>query len=278
MNKDNNYSVATLRCIAIISLVVWHSYCSYVRWGIAETPLNGFYTNLFKCIIPDANMPLFTFIAGYLWGYLYHEEGKYRDFKSFLIKKVNRLLIPFLILGTVINLLEYGKDIKDILYGAPNHLWYCLMLFYVFIACWLIERYLGEKINLLFTFVSFAIVTYYGVGALSHRIVGGLFLPIYYYGYFYLGVLFNKYKDKYANIFPDSAFFILFIYVLTCIFRSDHLIVIRCVSFAVLLYTIVNLSQVKEFLFHKPLNKSAILLLSKYSFGIYVFTNELYGI
>lgn len=96
MNKDNNYFVATLRCIAIISLVVWHSYCSYVRWGIAETPLNGFYTNLFKCVIPDANMPLFTFLAGFLWGYLYHEKGKYRNFSSFFFKKVNRLLIPFL--------------------------------------------------------------------------------------------------------------------------------------------------------------------------------------
>ena len=216
-------------------------------------------------------MPLFTFIAGFLYGYLYNEKGKYKDFKNFFIKKVNRLLVPFIVLGTVINLLEYGKNIKDIFYGTPNHMWYCLMLFYVFIACWLIERYLGEKINILLMLFSFGVVTYYGLGALSHRVIGGFFLPLYYYGYFYFGVLFQKYKEKYTQHFPTTAIFILLIYVLTCIIRSNHLIVIRSISYAILLYTIVNKMIIKKSLFDNSTNENAILLLSKYSFGVYVF-------
>lgn len=141
-HKSNLQNVALLRGLATFSIVVWHTYCSYIGWGVANTPANVFYTYFFTLIFPDANMPLFTFIAGYLFCFLLKEKGKYQRFKEFFINKTHRLLIPFLVLGSIINLCEYGKDIVDLLYGTPNHLWYCLMLFYVFIAAWLANKYL----------------------------------------------------------------------------------------------------------------------------------------
>ena len=117
--------VTLLRSIAVISLVMWHCYCPYISWNMAVEV--GIYSRLLTNIIPDANMPLFTFLAGYLFCYLFEEKGKYKEFKSFLISKINRLLIPFLVLGTLMNLTMYGKDRVDILYGQPNHMWYCLI-------------------------------------------------------------------------------------------------------------------------------------------------------
>lgn len=138
------FDVTLLRAFAVLSLVMWHCYCPYICWGTAESPLNGFYTNLFTNIIPDANMPLFTFLAGYLFCYQYEEKGKYREFKGFLKSKVHRLLIPFLVIGSLMNLTMYGRSLTEILYGQPNHLWYCLMLFYVYIVFWFIHHKLGQ--------------------------------------------------------------------------------------------------------------------------------------
>lgn len=165
--------VTLLRAFAVLSLVMWHCYCPYICWGTAESPLNGFYTKLFTNIIPDANMPLFTFLAGYLFYYLHEVKGKYRDFREFFLNKVHRLLIPFLIIGSLMNLTMYGRRLTEILYGQPNHLWYCLMLFYIYVLFWLIHNKLGNKLNMLCAFLSFCVVFYYGSGALNHRMLGG---------------------------------------------------------------------------------------------------------
>ena len=79
-NRNNLQEVALLRCLATFSIVVWHTYCSYICWDVAETPANAFYNKLFTRIFPIANMPLFTFLAGYLFCFLMKEVGKYADF------------------------------------------------------------------------------------------------------------------------------------------------------------------------------------------------------
>lgn len=244
-NKQQLNDVALLRCFATFSLVIWHTYCSYICWGIADSPLNSFYRYLFTSIIPDANMPLFTILAGYLFYYLNVEKGKYNDFKSFFRNKVNRLFIPFVILGTVINSLEYDKELIEIVYGLPNHLWYCLMLFYVYIAFWVVEKYFGTKINAIIALTSLTIVAYTGSGALSHRFIGGLFLPAYYYGYFYIGFIVRKRKDilhAHDNILFAIAF--LFFFFATII-HNHHLIAITSVSYFAVLYVLSNTKRVQ---------------------------------
>lgn len=270
VKKDQLLDIAFLRCIATFSLVVWHSYCTYICWGVAETPLNSFYSNLFTRLIPDANMPLFTILAGYLFYYLFREKGKYQEFMPYLLNKVNRLLIPFLVLGSIINLCEYGKDIKDILYGLPNHLWYCLMLFYIYISFWVIERFLGTKINLLFALISVTIVTYLGTGALSFRVPGGIFLPIYYYGYFFIGYIFRKYQDKLSERKAYLLIFAVLLYLSCCILNVNRLIVVISVTYFISLYYLANTQLVKSIIGGGKIS-NITSVFSKYSFGIYVF-------
>lgn len=268
--KNQLLDIAFLRCVATFSLVVWHSYCSYICWDVADTPLNTFYTNVFTRVIPDANMPLFTILAGYLFYYLFNEKGKYKEFKPYFFNKVNRLLIPFLVLGSVINLCEYGKNITDILYGTPNHLWYCLMLFYVYIVFWIVERYLGTKINFLLAIISIVLVTYFGTGALSVRLLGGIFLPIYYYGYFFIGYIFRKYQGKLTDRKTVLLILAVSLYLSCSLLDISRLIVVISVSYFILLYYIANTQRVKSIIGGGKIS-NVISVFSKYSFGIYVF-------
>lgn len=133
--------VTWLRVYAIISLVLWHSYCAYTSWGLASSSLNDYYKMFFKFATPIANMPLFTFLSGYLFCYLHVYCGKYKEFKGFVQNKARRLLIPYFVLGFCINMTQIGRMHPiDLLWGLPNHLWYCIMLFWCFIICWVVEK------------------------------------------------------------------------------------------------------------------------------------------
>lgn len=75
--------VLYIRCFAVVSLVAWHSYCIYICQGFADSPMHDAYARLFSFLTPDANMPLFTFLAGYLFCYLLKTKHKYPDFRGF---------------------------------------------------------------------------------------------------------------------------------------------------------------------------------------------------
>ncbi len=265
------FDVTVLRAFAVLSLVMWHCYCPYICWGTAESPLNGFYTKLFINIIPDANMPLFTFLAGYLFYYLYEEKGKYRDFKSFFINKVNRLLIPFWVLGSLMNLTMYGRSFTEIFYGQPNHLWYCLMLFYVYIAFWLIHKNFGNAFNNICAILSFIIVLYYGKGALGHKMLGGAFLPLYYYFYFFLGFITYKYKSLLLKYQLQVVVLCVLIYTSTVIWENSHLIVFQCTSYIIILVVVSNYFVNKMRIDNYSKVWKLVEKISCYSFGIYVF-------
>lgn len=269
-NKNKLSEIALLRVLATFSIVVWYTYCSYICWNVAESPANSFYRSFFVRIFPDANMPLFTFIAGYLFCFLLKEKGKYQNFKEFFLNKTHRLLIPFLVLGIVINLCEYGKSFVDVLYGTPNHLWYCLMLFYVFIASWLVNKYLSGWGKTLVMFVSFIVVTC-GWSALSVRVPLGLYLPIFYYGFFYAGFLF---REKFETRILHSKMVVGLIlcgYLMSCIFYSRHVIVMLALTQIVLLFALSKWFCNLEFYSNNGTLQNTIDMFSKYSFGIYVF-------
>lgn len=209
--------VTILRVYAIMSLVAWHCYCSYTAWGIGNSPLDSTYSSAFKVFAPTANMPLFTFLSGYLFFYLFKEKGKYADFRGFLKNKVNRLLIPYLILGFVINLTQIGRGrpLWPMFYGAPNHMWYCLMLFYCFMICWLVEKKLGQMYNIILAVLSFSFVLLQGGLYLSVESPLGWWMVAYFYSYFYIGFMVFQYADKIFPLLSKYNIFLgIFLYAL----------------------------------------------------------------
>ena len=267
--NSNLFDVSILRTFSVISVVLWHSYCPYICWGIADSPLNRYYTFILSNVLPDANLPLFTFISGYLFRFSI-EKNKYSEFIPFLYNKVNRLLIPFIVLGSVINLCEIDKNIVDILYGKPNHLWYCLMLFYCFILCWFIEKKI-RNYNIILAIISAIFASYIGGGVLSINSPLGIVLPIYYYVYFYFGFYVYKCKNKVYTLMTKCWSIILIVYISFCIYNpGGHLIVFQCLSYILLLWRIVNSRKIISICLMPPIS-NFIYKINKYSFGIYVF-------
>jgi hypothetical protein len=265
--------VVYLRCIAILSVVAWHSYCPYICWNIAETPMSNIYRTVFRFIAPDANMPLFTFIAGYLFCCLLKYKGKYQKFSDFAKSKVRRLLIPFLVLGTIINLTEPQKNIVDLFYGKPNHMWYCLMLFYCFIGCWFVEKKAGSRWNIGLMLTSFVAVAVFGGGALGPNTPLGIWLPVYYYGYFYVGFLVYDKRETLLIFFNKKSIMLLMIAFLTSAYLGWRLLIITTLSFLLLAWILVNKNQfaISKFIESNKMFLRFITKLDKYSFGIYVF-------
>ena len=264
--------VVYLRCLAVISLVAWHSYCSYVCWGYGNSPLDRAYSMLFSFLTPDANMPLFTFMAGYLFCFLLMEKRKYGEFKPFLKNKVHRLLIPFLVWGALTNLTEVNRSILEMVYGKPSHLWYCLMLFYCYNACWLIEK-LGSKYNVAAMGLSALIVIAKGKGALNPNIPLGLFLPMYYYCYFYLGFVLFKHKDMFLRYMKKGwMLFVALAYVGLSVLDKSHLVLFHSVTYIALILAVFNLGGGNPETSEKKCRWQTIInSISKCSMGIYVF-------
>lgn len=267
MSKDRLNSVTYIRFFAIMSLVAWHCYCSYIAWGIGNSPLDKWYAIAFRFFAPTANMPLFTFLSGYLFCFLLNEKGKYSDFKGFLVNKVNRLLVPYLVLGFVINLTQIGrgKPFLPMFYGAPNHMWYCLILFYCFIICWVFEKKFSSRANMLLAILSFLFVLFAGGVYMSESSPLGIWMLAYFYGYFYVGFIVYHYSD---SLYPT-------------LYKYKILLGIAFICFALLSYKFKHLEGISSLIFVMFLTTIAqkiescpphwMEIVAKYSFGVYVF-------
>lgn len=191
MNKKDKYlEIDYLRTIATISVVAWHCFfCPMFGWGIVEEQsgmkpfrlINSFF-------IPNADMPLFTFLSGYLFFMLREEKGKYKEFKPFLFNKIKRLLLPFLFFSLLIVSTSYNHRYSDICWGEGSHLWYCPMLFWCFLIAWVVLKLnnwfvmglcVGGSVLLVLIFPS--------VWFLPFRLPLGIDNACYYFSYFLLG-------------------------------------------------------------------------------------------
>lgn len=265
-SQGNLTEVTLLRCFAVVSLVVWHTLCVYIcsSWGGIESPMNYFYSRIAAWMIPEANMPLFTFIAGYLMGYQLKNK-KYDSFKSFAWKKVHRLLVPYFILGALMVIIQPGVPYgwKGLIYGSPNHMWYCLMLFYCYILFYMISKYAKIWLNSLIAMLSLYInIKFADWGAIYHELhfIGGAEIAAYFYFWFWLGS--TLYKHKYS-LYSVSGVLVLFsIYMFTKGVSKE----VAYVSLLLLLCLwISNTWKI-------PLNvQHFIERFAKCGFGIYVF-------
>lgn len=261
-------SIEYLRIYALCSLVLWHSFCIYLGWStflpyvtenVEHSVLIRLY-NLFAMIfIPDANMPLFTAISGFVYSYLYYRKGKYRNTEDFFKAKFKRLFIPYIIIGTVVVSTISNWDIFSIFTGEAHHLWYCLMLFW----CFLLIRIFQRSASFVKALIALGAITlqfcHPDIPILGVNRVFG------YYAYFLFG-FYLPFVLEHLRLSKKSSFLILSLWVLSfplqyC-FHNVALVIIRSYMFIALLFIFVP--------FNWKLNDS-MKKLGCYSFGIYVF-------
>lgn len=111
----------------------------------------------FSTFIYSFHMLLFVFVSGYVFNYCI-SCGKYGEFIPFIKNKAKRLLIPYLLVGTIIVVLSmsllkltdmplYKYIMRVIILGEDNrHLWYLQAFFLLYILTWgMVNRVKGTK-------------------------------------------------------------------------------------------------------------------------------------
>lgn len=143
MSDKKNNLMPMMSIIGIVLVVLGHS--GYAGTNIAED-----YPYLFQWIY-NFHMPLFFFISGFLFS-LTNESFIEMDKKKLVKKKVQRLLVPYLVLGVVLWGIKYVfSSFASVnrqfsitsffeMFIAPNtegstmgYLWYLITLFMVFV-------------------------------------------------------------------------------------------------------------------------------------------------
>ncbi len=150
MEKKLLYEISIIRPLIIFLLVVYHSLCVFTGgWTVPEgVPDNAAYWWLGR-LISGFRIETIAFVGGYVFCYQCFELGRRKGFVAFLWKKFKRLIIPCFVFGTVYFLLFRFNPEKfnwQVAFwrvaNGIGHLWFLPMLFWCFLACWLLDRLL----------------------------------------------------------------------------------------------------------------------------------------
>ncbi len=129
-----------MRVLATTMIVAYHSLLFYTgtwwQFGGVVVPL------WVKCsrFLDSIDLSMFVFISGFLYGWLYIFKGKYRDRRAFIVGKTRRLLVPYLFWGVFLILIQSSDHCWEPLLTGISHLWFLLMLFWVFCLSLFLQR------------------------------------------------------------------------------------------------------------------------------------------
>lgn len=267
MNNCRLSNIEFLRCFAVLTLVGWHCLCVYVGWhaflpdisaAVGDSTLTHFYEILStRVLMPDANMPLFTVISGFVYEYL-KKQGKYQNTKEFVKKKIKRLMIPYFVIGSIVVFTIADWAPISILYGDAHHLWYCAMLFWCFVY---IRAFVKFPNHLKFATVIFGILLQLFS---SLPDILGIVKGVKYFPYFVMGSCLveslPKLQTRNGKIISIVSWLVWLIAVI-CL-KWKPLLVILNYMFVLMLFAVVpqNIKVGK-----------VVKMISALSFGIYVF-------
>ena len=97
MNKRNNI-LTLIRDISMILIVFYHSMCYTVGiWGLNPLPQSSYGT--VAGFIANLGLTFFVLISGFLYETISSQSEDYNSNKLFVVKKVKRLLVPYIIWG-----------------------------------------------------------------------------------------------------------------------------------------------------------------------------------
>ncbi len=274
--KNNVHEVDYLRIFATVSIVFWHCfYCPISIWQlIEEDSVIRFIMKTYSYLMPDGNMPLFTFISGYLFYFLYKEKGKYRDFLPFLKGKVDRLLIPFVVFGLLLPFVSYNYPsfwdfVNRMFWGEGAHLWFCTMLFWCFMFAFLLLKLNSKVLTTAFCLFSLALCCVYEYHwTLPVKLPFGVCKGFYYFIYFFVGGVVYNYKEVILyKLLPKRWWVFAGYLLLAIIFRYfKPILPFQAVAYCLLLWVFIIQLQNKG----KLVYNEKVTDFNKLCFGIYI--------
>jgi len=293
-DKQLNFiSVAT--AIAIILVVFGHAMPVHYDY-----PENDYIVKIIKWLITfvySFHMPLFFFLSGYLYAHTNH-ASRNREYKPFLHKKFNRLILPYVIISTVAFLPKVGLShyavnpvelswltyFETIIYPWKNtvrYFWFLPTLFLMFALAPLLLRSTRILETHSFYFLKFAIFIFFIAsnlmvsGSSNNETLFNYTGILHYFIYFWLGIWVSEFAGKWINILENSGnkallfgLAILSLQVLLFIYQGDTKYYGLELLIAVLgIFTIISISIWLVSFDFKILGK-----IGKNSYQIYLFS------
>lgn len=238
------------------------------------------------------HMPLFFLISGYLFS-LTNPEVKNACTGKFIWKKTQRLIVPYVVLGTVIFAIKYafaGLSHADRVFSVGNffkmfiipsaeystigHLWYVFTLYMIFLLvlgliC--IRLLSADKVKLCLLVLGIWTVSYF----LPPTKVFHLSSVLYYAPYFLLGILFQRNEEKLKVVYSATNWggqkcIIYLALTIGCIFLPLHGLyenVIRAI-----IGILFSLSLCDLFIQHLPRLEGKMVWFSNKTYTIYLLS------
>ncbi len=257
--------IDTLKGVAIILVIMGHlmdkSFC------------NG--NQFISTFIYSFHMPLFMFLSG-MFAYKHQEQLQLGGFKTFLYAKVQRIVLPFVMIGGCFSAMYYGSIMQFFSVSGHSGYWYLPALFYGQIIGFFIylatKRFNGSRYSLLIDGVSI-IAVWVVINILYLKTSIGDYLPFYLafakmFLYFMLGSMMIKHEILHRIMRSNLSFTAsLAMYAVLMIYKeqTSNVININLTGFPAIVILIQMFENVK---FEQ---KSILTTFGVNSLEIYVF-------
>lgn len=276
IKRDNILTL--IRDISMILIVFYHSMCYTVGiWGLNPQPQSSY--GAVAGFIANLGLTFFVLISGFLYETISSQSKDYNSNKLFVIKKVKRLLVPYIIWGGImVSCLGYSW--KE-LFGGIMHLWFLIMLFIVSVLFHLTRKIWGGKtIFKQFIILILLFVCQMGIYPLESFVTNSTVLKLFknvtdWLPVYYMGILLveNKVFQKLTNknfIWVRTLFLSVLLYVIfiTLNVKSEYLSLPHCVLF-ISIYIFLTNTKI-QVLWDRVKISSLFDKLAKYSLGIYI--------
>lgn len=259
-------------------IILYHGFYFYAdnQWSLGGETIDAW--DKIDTFLDIIDLPMFVFISGFLYGYLFFFKGKYRNKKQFIASKAMRLLHPYFIWGLLLIIFMPSIfSLHNLLTGC-GHLWFLLMLFGIFVIITPLSNFLLLNssslwmpittticsVGILFAFNLFSSHHYF---LCSHAIL--YYMPFFIIGlYFAKHQLWQKKKNKYTLVILIVSLIILIQYVIigkTIIFFVDYAIRL-ILGITIIIATFISLC-------HITISNNASQIINhfdKLAMGIYI--------
>lgn len=214
-----------IKIILMILVVLYHSSVFWTERRLSAIPVyeNSIFLDIFSRWLNSFHVYGFTLVSGYIFNYLI-DEGKYRNFKNFILKKLERLVVPYLFVALIwvapISSIVLSLDKTELFYKYvlcinPSQLWFLRMLFNVFIIAWCLKKYIRNNLYALII-----CLLSYAIGLIGGKFMNNFFCiwtSLRFLTYFIIGMKINEKADssflKISPLFFLVAHLVLFIIV-----------------------------------------------------------------
>ncbi len=281
IEKLNNISF--IKVTMMLLIVLYHSLLFF--GGTWFTVIKVVYKSRFLYAIAlwfnTFHIHTFAMASGYL--FYYYKDKKNISHKQNIIKKINRLIVPYIFVGLLwVIPFKYfleGNDIcsqlvEFVLGIANEQLWFLMMLFILYLIFEFIFKKISvSRMNLLIILVVSSIIYYILTfnGIYYYQIHNVFcFIPFFYLGgYLYV----TKYKYNYNKVYWLLLGGSILAIMLSALKNSNPFIEnILMHSFSmievILIYVLCDYLTKKN---SKIINNKLFLFLENYSYGIYLF-------